>query len=110
MHETLSQKTFSVERKYYLRKDMEVIRRTRNHVRVCDSRRMIPQTQTVCNSKEHLFCREPACRGPPYSGMEDSGVDFTGSILKPVRVGVRHFYLLSFRGLYLRGMDAFVIG
>lgn len=34
--------------------------------RVHDSQRMIPQTQTVCNSKDYLFCSEPAWRGLPF--------------------------------------------
>lgn len=41
---------------------------------------MIPQTQIVITVKSVSFCREPACKGPPYTGMEDRGVDFAGSI------------------------------
>lgn len=49
-------------------------------IKVRDSWRMIPQPQILCNSKELLLCTEPAFRGSPCIGIEDRGVDFSGSI------------------------------
>jgi hypothetical protein len=48
--------------------------KVKNAVRIHNLQRMIPQTSIVCNSKEHLFFREPACRGPSYIRMEDRDV------------------------------------
>jgi hypothetical protein len=31
---------------------------------------MIPMTQMICKSKEHLFCRNPAYRDLPFTRME----------------------------------------
>ena len=32
--------------------------------------RMIPQTQTGCKGKEHLFSKIPCMQGSPHPGME----------------------------------------
>jgi hypothetical protein len=48
---------------------------------------MILQTQIVCNRKECLFCKEPACRVPPYIRMEDKSKGFAVSNVNPIKVG-----------------------
>jgi hypothetical protein len=79
---------------------------------VCDLGRMRSQTQIVWESKESLFCREPACRGLPHFQDGRQTCRLCRVELKLVRVGVGDFYL-SFPYLVssLSGsVGSFVIG